>query len=71
MKHLLTVVSVLLVLVFTSTNTLANPDGGDLLRAAYSGNLSLVKSMIAAKANVNATWRDGSTALMMASLNVY
>ena len=47
----------------------ANAQGNDLFSAAEKGDLSQVRTLIAAGANVNAKDGDGVTALMYASKN--
>jgi hypothetical protein len=44
---------------------------GDLIDAAYNGDLARVKSLIAAKADVNAKTTGGYTALLIASERGY
>jgi uncharacterized protein len=67
-KHIQILV-ILLALVCVSTNTWANTEEGDLYKAAYDGDLSRVKALIAANADVNAKTGDGITALIYASQN--
>jgi uncharacterized protein len=62
-KHIQVLV-ILLALVCASTSARADEELSD---AASDGDLSRVKTLIAAKADVNAKRLDGSTALMVAS----
>jgi ankyrin repeat protein len=48
--------------------TVSRGEGCDLVSAAYYGDLSEVKRLLAAGANVNAKEKNGITALMAASL---
>ena len=61
------------VVVLTIACALASTGGcaeeNDLFRAAEHGDLSRVKALLAAKADVNATQGDLATALLMASEN--
>ncbi|MGO9147390.1 MAG: ankyrin repeat domain-containing protein [Desulfomonilia bacterium] len=67
-KHI-QVLAILLALVCASTSTWANSEKSDLIKAAQEGNLSRVRALIAAKAEVNVKADKGYTALMMATLN--
>jgi hypothetical protein len=64
------VLSMLMTLCF-SASTWANMHDRDLISAAASGNLSRVKALLVAKADVNAQTDNGTTALIAASENGY
>jgi ankyrin repeat protein len=56
-----------LLLVLLPLAALANAKDTDLIKAAERGDLQRVKELIGAKADVNATTKDGRTALMAAA----
>lgn len=55
------------VLVCGLSMTNVNAGGDDLFKAAFDGNLDLVKTLLAANADVNAKAGNGATALYIAS----
>lgn len=58
---------ILMVLVCLLVGASASAQGNDLPQAAQNGDLSRVKALLAAKADVNTNAYNGATALMVAS----
>jgi ankyrin repeat protein len=65
-KHWLSL-GMLVVLACVLAGTRANAQANDLINAADKGNLPRVKASLAAKADVNARFNNGATALLFAS----
>jgi ankyrin repeat protein len=63
------VLRILIIFGFLFSYLGAQAQGNEFIIAAAKGDLSRVKALIAAKADVNATVDRGLTALMAASLN--
>ena len=68
--YLSSIIMIMGILVFTlgSGNVEAGDPTQDLIRASMMGDLQKVERLIKEGANVNAKFRDGFTALMMASM---
>src|SRR5687768_6052964 len=67
-KHVL---GMLIISICVSANTWAGMDDGELVTAAGKGDLSRVKALLDANANVNVKADGGTTALIAASQNGY